>query len=189
MSILTYEDWQTLQQLEEQAKFADRTEKQRANLIDHWERRGKPLGLDLEEYQELTDALSTYPAEPLGCGEDYDVFGYVAQCGQKVKITKTSKTGIILVAYFTVGSSEWASTCYPCTEQEFNKQVNPYQNMTKDLDTRYYCDLDGDTKGLVYFDPKNLPPNRQLSEDKILLYKSLLERKIKLRSFIPKEGK
>ena len=88
-----HEIWEELKNLDEAklnelADFKRQTKDGDENFQIHYKNHGVALGLTEEQYEEYTDALTSYPAIPIGTGQNYDIYGYIAQNGKKVKFVE-----------------------------------------------------------------------------------------------------
>ena len=153
------EIWEVLNKLDEEKldEFADYkrgTDSGEKNFQDHYKKHGEPLGLTEEQYEEYTEALTSYPAVPFGQGKDYDVFGYTAQNGKNVKFVKIP-TGAALGVY--IGNAITGKAISYYHENDFNQVIfraNPFRHLTDNAeDLRYKSDLDGRFEGLKFFKP------------------------------------
>lgn len=143
-----------LQQLNELAKYHREKDDGEKNFQDHYIKHGKPLGLTEEQYEQYTDALTSYPAVPIGQGKDYDVYGYIAQNKNRVKFVKLP-AGAALGVY--VGDPIKGTAISYYHENNFNQiifRANPFRHLTSAAeDLRYKSDLDGRFEGLKFFKP------------------------------------
>lgn len=169
--------WEQLNKLDEQAYFPMKTDLDKIRFRSHYDRHGRDLELTPEEYQDLTDALTSYPAVPLGTGKEYDIEGYVSQNQSKVKIVKLT-TNLLLAAYTGDSKTGIAKTCYRIENNDFWFKANPYRKYNKEDDLRYFSDLDGGLQGLKYFKP--VVGNKGLNPEKLKEYQYNLLNKIRL---------
>lgn len=158
-----HEIWEELKVLNEEklnelADFKRGTTDGEENFQIHYEAHGKPLGLTEEQYEEYADALTSYPAIPIGTGQDYDVYGYIAQNNKRVKFVKLAN-GAALGVY--VGNPITGRAISYYHENNFNQvlfRANPFRRLTLTAeDLRYKSDLDGRFEGLKAFKPITNP--------------------------------
>lgn len=148
--------------LEEQARFnkhkRDRGDPNKTSFERHYEDHGIPLGLTEEEYDDVADALSEYPAYSLNKGNFEDVKGYITQKGIRVKFIGIKGNTYALVAYTYDDKKDVsidALTYHHLPLNQVLNKANPYHKLNGKDDYRYKSDIDGRLEGLKLFeDPK-----------------------------------
>lgn len=151
--------WEELKNLDEEklnelAKFKRQTDDGEENFQIHYKNHGIALGLTEEQYEEYADALTSYPAIPIGTGQNYDIYGYIAQNGKKVKFVELTN-GAALGVY--VGNSITGRAISYYHDNDISAtlfRANPFRRLTSTAeDLRYKSDLDGKFEGLKFFKP------------------------------------
>ena len=167
-----HEIWEGLNSLEEErldelADFKRGSTNGELTFQQHYKKHGVPLGLTEQQYEEYADALTSYPAVPIGNGDDYEIFGYIAQNGRNVKFVKL-KSGAALGVY--EGDPVNGRAISYCHDNNINTTIfraNSFRRLTKNAeDLRYKSDLDGKFVGLNYFKPIfNQKSNVHITQD------------------------
>lgn len=138
--------------------------------------------LSLEEYQDITNLLTSSSAQPLHKNWDIlDIIGYKAQNGKNIKLCKFQDFYLMAV-YMGDPIRGVACSCYKILERNFWSKTNPYVVSSKPDDLRYFCDLDGGLEGLKAYDEELI--DTSLPEKKLEEYKEKFQHKIHL----PKES-
>ena len=142
----------------EMARF-DRSENNLAKFIDHHNRHkryiidGKAYDMTEDEYDDAADALSSYPAIPIGTGTEEGIVGYITQDGRKIKFIQIPG-GAFMVAYIGDDVTGEAKTFYYTSIASLYYSANPFRELSdKGGDHRYKSDLDGGFDGLKFFKP------------------------------------
>lgn len=152
---MDYNVWEELRKLDkvdeyQEALFRDKSLQIHAHYKDEM---GIPTD---EEYNEVTDILTRYPALPLGQGDIYDVHGYTNQQGINIKFVQYKGNLYIFSAYKGDPVNGEAKTCHVKRLREIMRIADPYRFYKKGTgkqgDYRYRCDLDGGFEGLKFFD-------------------------------------
>ena len=168
------------QRLDELANFQRWSDDGSINFQQHYKKHGIPLGLTEEQYEEYADALTSYPAVPIGKGDDYEIFGYVAQNGKNVKFVKLSN-GSALGIY--INDPIWGRAISYYHDNNIRTtlfRANPFRRLTKNAeDLRYKSDLDGKFIGLNYFKPiLNSKSKIHITQDEYnIIRQEILDRK------------
>lgn len=175
------------QLLTELARFPKRTEEEIRNFKTHYDKHksyvinGVTYTMTPEEYDDSTHYLSSYPAIPIGTGEEYEIFGYIAQDGRKIKFTQIPG-GAFMVAYVGKDVTGEARSFHYTSMEELLYNINPYHKILDYEDHRYKSDLDGKFEGLKFFKPIIRGP-RAVTQEEVERIKSdiLNRRKISIK--------
>lgn len=108
-----------------------------------------------QEYNEkIVHVFTSHPAKPIEEIENDVVYGYINQSGSNIKFTNTSDKGGFITAYVRSPITGKALTCYAKPLKNILQDADPYSPYPiklKDGDYRYKSDLNGDIKGLEFF--------------------------------------
>ena len=172
------EVWEALKQLDENAYFNPE------GLISHDKHRPRLNARNSQEYNEITNEITSSPATYIQGDLGETVQGYITQGGIRVKF-KQYGDSYIIGAYSGDAVTGTAITCYIKKLKNILQDADPYRfyrKSNKNDDYRYRCDLDGKFRGLKYF---NGHPelHEDTSEDRIKEIKKKLYKREKLGRF------
>lgn len=185
-----------LHRLDELARFPKNTRRDKQYYDRHWNDHKDVKNTSdqimftysKKDYDEAAHLLSSYPAIPIGTGDDTEVYGYITQEGRRAKFIKANY-GYAFVVYMLGddGSDENGNTI-TYMHKNYNDLIfnaNPFRKLTKNNDDhRYRSDLDGKFIGLNYFKPIfNQKSNVHITQDEynIIRQEILSGKKISIR--------
>lgn len=136
------------------------------NLTDHHEKRLErsnsassrrsayeiPRDMTKEQYDEKADELTKQPALPISSERESRVQGYITQEGRKIKFQQDSEHPNVYW-YAVYAGDDITGTVVTCFKTDWDyilRAANPL-GPKKSRDSRYFSDLDGDTKGIEIF--------------------------------------
>lgn len=144
-----------IHQLNEFANYDLSTPKGRNLFEYHYKKHGVPLGMTREEYKEVTNILTSYPAVPFNINnKEYDVIGYVAQNNRNVKFIRLNSGAALGIYEGDAIEGEAIDYYHDNSINTTLFRANPFRRLTSTAeDLRYKSDLDGKFEGLKFFKP------------------------------------